>query len=142
MNDDFGGMLEDLGFSLFTEEENKEQNKQKEVKGMKINVGSGNSQWLNKNSDVENGTVLKIADGGEMVVSKFKNPDGSEKMNYNFLVELPSGEVKKATLNPSTLRNLASAYGDETSEWVGKEVEVEVGRTPAGAKALYLFPKK
>lgn len=73
--------------------------------------------------DVKTGDVIEIVDEGTFVPaseSRFGRPV------FQIRVRLPSGEEKIWTVNKTTLRELSRAYGDETKNWVGKKVGVEV----------------
>ena len=45
---------------------------------------------------------------------------------FQLTVRLPDGTEKVWNVNNTTLRALKEAYGDESKEWVGKKVRVEV----------------
>lgn len=93
--------------------------------------------------DVRGGDILTLADAGTKKASTtFANPDGSPKVAYEFRVILPDGKEKIATLNKTSLRNLANAWGTETNYWVGKHAIVQSMLTPQGKKAMVLTPKE
>jgi len=50
------------------------------------------------------------------------------RAHLEIAVKLPSGKQKIWTPNKTTLKNLAKVYGDETSEWTGRKVHVELAK--------------
>jgi len=76
-----------------------------------------------KPGDVKDGDVLEIVSEGAI------RPPSESKLGretFEVDVRLPSGEVKTWTVNKTTLKRLAEAYGDDTRGWVGRKVRVAV----------------
>lgn len=55
--------------------------------------------------------------------------DYEGKSNVTFEVEL-DGDVKKITLNPTSVQNLAEAWGWESSDWIGKSAKITFVEKP------------
>ncbi|MBI5573506.1 MAG: hypothetical protein HY919_03000 [Elusimicrobia bacterium] len=80
-------------------------------------------------ADIKNGDIIKILDGGNPETGKW-----GEQTCYR--IKTRNGE-KKIAFNPKTINVLIEAFGDETDNWVGKEVRVLLHKTLiAGEKAI------
>ena len=103
---------------------------------MKLSLGS----YL-KASEVKHYDLLIIADEGkEVISSKFKNGDGSDKINHEFTVILSDGSKKKLNFNMTSLRMVAEKFGSDTALWVDKTVRVNKAKTATGADMILLEP--
>jgi len=80
------------------------------------------SEWL-RPSDVREGDIVTIADEGRNRSAE-ETPFGREVFEIG--VKLPSGEVKLWTMNRTTQRRCAEAWGDETRNWIGKKVRIQL----------------
>jgi hypothetical protein len=67
-------------------------------------------------ADIKNGDLIKILDGGNIEQSQW----GEQK---NFKIKTRNGE-KKTPFNQATINVLIKEFGDETENWIGKEVVV------------------
>ena len=67
-------------------------------------------------ADLKNGDIVKILDSGNVEMGQF----GEQK---NFKIKTRNGE-KKLALNQATQNVLIEEFGDETENWVGKDVNV------------------
>lgn len=84
---------------------------------MKIELSS---KFVKAGVDIKNGDNIIIRTEGK----KEKNKWGNEA--YNFAVELPNGDTKQMRFNQSSLRWLCEKYGDETANWIDKEIPVMI----------------
>lgn len=85
-------------------------------------------------ADVKNGDTVKILDGG--TVEANNNYPGE---STNFKIKTKNGE-KKVGFNQKTTNILIEEFGDETEEWIGKEVKVLIHKTIiAGNKRNVLY---
>jgi len=86
---------------------------------------------------VTNGMIVEIVDEGEFLdetVSPFGRPI------FRITVRMPDGSLKVWTMNRTTRRNLREAWGDDTANWVGKKVRLEVQlRDVMGAMRKVIF---
>jgi len=73
--------------------------------------------------DVKDGDIVEIVSEGT-----FRPAEESRFGREDFLIDvkLPDGSTKTWTMNKTTLRNLMEAYGDETKNWVGRKVKINV----------------
>lgn len=106
---------------------------------MKFNKSSGvGGAWLDK-KEIKNGDQLKlvseakeeIGQNGPQVVAKARVRGGSS-------------EAKNVALNKPTVNALIEAFGDESTNWIGKVLTATVEKTVVGGKrgvALYLAPE-
>ena len=77
---------------------------------------SVSGEWCKAGIDIKEGDLITILNGGETVAGEF----GDRSV---FKVKVSSGE-KNLSFNQTSINNLISAYGDDTQNWVGKEVKV------------------
>ena len=72
---------------------------------------------------VKTGDILDILSEGKFLTAEettFKRPA------FQIEVKLPNGSQKTWTMNRTTCRRLASAYGDDSKDWIGRKVRVEL----------------
>lgn len=86
--------------------------------------------------------ILVILDAGNVVPNKFYNPDkkGSEKEQYVFKMRNAKGEEFNLGFNRRSRNYLAEAYGENTDNWVGKNVKVWIMEAPTGLYAILTAP--
>jgi hypothetical protein len=106
-----------------------------------------------KIDEVNNGDAIRIVDEGKSTTSPtFKYPEltqqgkphskaGQPKDEYHLPVELVDGSVKTLRLNNTSYRQLASAWGLDVANWVGKFAIVEKLRMPTGKYMISLTAK-
>lgn len=99
-----------------------------------INV---DGDWLDKSQDVEDGDTVVIADAGIQRDSRYTNEDGSAKKEYVFKVKVGDKELN-ARFNGKSRDALIDAFGDETKDWVGKEVTVRIKKDTIGGKKVII----
>ena len=93
-----------------------------------------------KLSSYKVGDRFLIDDAGtESLSKKFVNPDGSNKTNYNFSIQVGT-ELYTMSFNTTSMNNCAAAWGGETEGWVGKQVEVYLAKGKTGMMFLALQP--
>lgn len=74
-------------------------------------------------ADLKNGDIIKILDGG--TVESNQNFPGESK---NFKIKTRNGE-RKTGFNQKTINVLATEFGEETEEWINKDVNVIIWKT-------------
>lgn len=83
---------------------------------MNINDVYGNTEWL-RAADLQGKKVrVKISDWD---MTAFKQMDGTTR---NQIVLSFDGKEKKLGLNKTNSKMIASMYGDDTEQWIGKEI--------------------
>ena len=81
------------------------------------------TNFIKNDTDLAHKDIVTIAnEGGWEVSERFKKPDGTPTNSFKINLRLKNGEVKSATLNFSNLKLLGVGFGDESADWVGKEV--------------------
>lgn len=72
---------------------------------------------------VGNGDIVVLLDEGV-----FREPEetGLSRTVFQIRVGLPDQRRKTWTMNKTTRRNLAKAYGDDSANWVNKRVRIQV----------------
>ncbi len=76
---------------------------------------------------------------------EFREPEetGLDRTVFQISVTIPDGRSKIWTMNKTTRKNLAAAYGDDSANWVNKQVRIEVIRQNVGGtmkNVLYGYP--
>lgn len=87
-------------------------------------------------ADIKNGDIVKLLDSGNIEPGQY----GEQK---NFKIKTRNGE-KKLALNQKTINVLIEEFGDETENWVNKDVIVLLEKDViAGKKVIipYLITK-
>lgn len=79
----------------------------------KVSVGV----FAKKGEDYKDGDLITIANEGKKV-------EGTYGMQDVFLVKLTNGEEKNMTFNQTTLNNMIDAFGEDSLNWIGKQVKV------------------
>lgn len=88
---------------------------------MKINLN--NTKFLKKDEDIKHKDVVTISSEGAWVESRnFKRDDGTPASQFDISFKLSNSEERSTSLNGANVRLLGSAFGDETKDWIGKEV--------------------
>ncbi len=96
---------------------------------VKLNAGS-----FLKAKDIREGDLVKIlSEGGWQESTKFKNPDGTPQGQFVVTVKFKD-EDKSLKLNKMSRTNLIKAWGEETKEWVGKEVKLTLVKVMSGGE--------
>ena len=97
--------------------------------------------FIKAGRDVFGGEILTFMNEGELKESTmYKKPDGTPNIQLVIGVELPGWEIKKISVNKTSMKNLANAFGLDTKNWVGKTAKINVGYTPQGKKMIILEP--
>lgn len=101
-------------------------------------VPSGNNKWI-KAADVTNGETVKIISEADWQESTF---NGQTQNQYVGKV-LHKGEEKNFKFTMKSCQNLSQAFGDDSKEWVGKEITLQIKEMEVGGrdvKSIRAFP--
>lgn len=79
----------------------------------KISVGA----FLKKGDDYKDGDFLTIANEGEQIEGEFG-------MQNVFLMKTSKGKEGNVSFNQTSLNNIIDSYGDDSINWIGKEVKI------------------
>ena len=98
-----------------------------------------------KASEIESGTTAKIVSETNPQPSSFLNKDGSVK-NQDVAKVLFKGfsEPMNVSLNRTTINGLVDCMGEDSKDWMNKELNVETEKVRVAGKAvvaLYLIPE-
>lgn len=98
----------------------------------KKRVAVGN--FLKKGEDIKDGDIVEIANEGKQIEGKFGTQD-------IFLIKLKNGEEGNVALNTTSINNLIESFGEDSVNWVGKELKVMVIKQSIGGKlaSVYYF---
>ena len=96
-------------------------------------LGSGN--YL-KMEDVTTGDRITISAVGDWIESTmYKYDDGNPKVDF-ITKAMFKGEEKSIRINKTNRTTLQEAYGDDTAEWIGKEVILTKEKVMVGGKKM------
>ena len=106
---------------------------------MKIKI---QSQFVS-GEDVKQGDIVYLLDEGEYrkLPEQFRR-EGRENV-LTFQMKLPDGNIKFYTMNKTTQQNLIGVYGDDSKNWINKDLKVHlITQNVAGKmkKVIYLTP--
>ena len=96
--------------------------------------------WI-KGSELEGISTAKIVSETKAQPSSFTNKDGSVKEHNVCKIRFAGkDDVYNISLNKTTLNGLVDALGEDSKEWINKEltVETEKGRV-GGVTRIYIF---
>jgi hypothetical protein len=100
--------------------------------------------WV-KGSEVVSGMKCKLVAETTKMESRFKNDDGSTKMQDVSKVRFDSkDEAMNINLNRATIYGLIDAFGEESKDWCGPVLTAHTEKTTVAGKrvtALYLLPE-
>jgi hypothetical protein len=104
---------------------------------MKIDISE--HKFLDSKTDVLHKDIVKIESEGKWQESeRFKKEDGTPVNEFRIDLKIKSGEVRNTTLNWTNVKILVKAFGDETTDWVGKELRAWKTKSEK-AKAGFVF---
>lgn len=111
---------------------------------MKYTKQSGMSgAWVDK-MKLKNGMRAKIVSETTSQPSNFTNEDGTAKTQDVCKVRFEGlPDSYNVALNPATLNGLIDAFGEESKDWQGNYLTVEVEKTRVAGRAgysLFLIP--
>jgi len=81
----------------------------------KISIGN----FLRKGEDIKDGDKVEIASEGKQISGEYGLQD-------IFLIKLQDGNEGNVGFNQTSINNLIDAFGDDSINWIGKEVKVMV----------------
>lgn len=100
--------------------------------------------WLDK-STIRNKQKAKIVSETKPIPGNFKNDDGSIKNQDVAKVHFQGQqEAVNVNLNKPTIAGLIDAFGDDSVNWQGRVLTVELEKVRIGGRAvtaLYLLPE-
>ena len=102
---------------------------------MKINIDD--TRFL-KVDDIKHKDVVLVESEGVWQDSNFKDDDGNPQKEFRIHFKLGNGELRSTSLRNTNVRLLGKALGDETKDWVGKELRAWKTKSEK-AKAGYVF---
>lgn len=88
---------------------------------MKINIDD--TKFMKKDEDIKHKDVVTVASEGVWEESeRFKKDDGTPSKMFKIHFKLANGEDRSTTLNWTNVKLLVEAFGDDTVNWLNKEV--------------------
>lgn len=83
-------------------------------------------------ADLQNGDEIKILDSGQVEPGQFGE-------QHNFKIKTRNGD-KKLSFNQSSINVLVEEFGEDTENWIGKDVKVILKKgTYAGKKGIATY---
>ena len=89
-------------------------------------------------TDIQDGDIIKILNEGEERTNRFDQ----NKTDIVFLVLTPHEEQKFLRMNNTSKNNMIRLFGEETKNWVNKDVLVEIRKTRLGDAIVLVSPSK
>jgi len=81
-------------------------------------------------ADLKNGDIVRILDSGTIETGQY----GEQK---NFKIKTRNGE-KRLAFNQATINVLVGEFGDESEEWIGKDVNVILKKDVIAGKKVII----
>jgi len=94
----------------------------------KISLG----KFLEKGKDIKDGDVVEIANEGKQVEGNFGTQDV-------FSIKLKDGETGNISFNRTSINTLIDGYGEDSINWIGKEVKVMVVKQMVSNKLTNVY---
>ena len=82
--------------------------------------------------NIKSGDIVRLLTEGEW--KEIKSPDNKTKKVLQFEMSLPSKEIKTYTMNNTTIDNLSVAYGEDSKNWMNKDLRANVVKQMAFGK--------
>jgi hypothetical protein len=81
------------------------------------------TKYLNKETEIKHKDIITLENEGIWEESdNFKKPDGTPSNQFSILIRLSNGDVRGTILNWTNIKLLAKAFGEDSANWVGKEL--------------------
>lgn len=107
---------------------------------MKINIDD--TKFLNTTTDIKHKDVVTIDSEGKWQESqRFKKEDGTPQNEFRVNLKLANGDVRNTTLNWTNVKLLVQGLGDDSVDWIGKEVrawKTKSDRAKSGFTFIYV----
>lgn len=109
-----------------------------------VRMNFDGAKFLNKDKDIKHKDLVTIASEGGWEQSKnypFKEDGVTPNNQFNIKLRLANGEERQTTLTVENLKLLTEAFGEESSDWIDKEVRAwrtSSDRAKDGWKFLYV----
>jgi hypothetical protein len=105
---------------------------------MKFTKKESIGSFLKKGDDIKNGDTLIILDEGKKI-------EGEYGLQNVFTVKTVDGKEGNVTFNQTSINNLIDGYGDDSKEWINKDIKTEVIKQNVQGKLTnvyyFLHPK-
>ncbi len=88
-------------------------------------------EYAKKGEDIVNGDIVKILSSGDVVTGQYGE-------QYVFKVSTRNGE-KLVNFNQTTLNILHDEFGDESEEWINKEVIIRTKKDVVAGKKVEIY---
>lgn len=100
-------------------------------------------KWVDKSELFEKKiSKAKIVSETNPEASTFKNEDGTSQMQDVCKVQFQGyPEALKVSLNRATINALVDAFGEDSANWQGNVLAVEIDKLPGKKFPLYLIPE-
>lgn len=80
----------------------------------RVSIGS----FLKKGIDIKDGDIVEIANEGKQQESQYGG------MQDIFLIKTKEGKEGNVSFNQTSMNNMIDTYGEDSKNWIGKEVKV------------------
>lgn len=99
------------------------------------------SKFIQAGLDVQDKDWITILDEGKYMVF----PQFPDRENLVFKIELPNGDKKSLTMNATSQKDCILAWGDDSTNWIGKRCQIEIRIQQVFDKqkgVIYLHPQE
>lgn len=89
-----------------------------------------------KTENIKQGDLITILNEGEMVASaKYTYPNGEPRKD--FLIKVKHNDVEAdMRINATNKKVLVAAFGDETKDWVNKQIKLDTANIMVSGKTM------
>lgn len=89
-------------------------------------------EFAKKGEDIKEGDVVKLKGEGQWI-------DGQFGQQFVMPIETPAGEVKNVNFNQTTINILHDEFGEDTLDWIDREVIIRVKRDVVAGKKVDIY---
>jgi len=81
------------------------------------------TKYLKKDTEMKHKDIVVIENEGQWEESdNYKKADGTPSNQFSILLRLSNGDIRSTILNWTNIKLLSQAFGNDSANWVGKEV--------------------
>lgn len=89
-------------------------------------------EFAKKGEDIKSGDAVTIKNEGMWVTGQFGD-------QFTIKIETPKGDEKNVNFNQTTINILHDEFGDDTANWIGKEVIIRVKKDVVANKKVDIY---
>lgn len=82
------------------------------------------TQFVKAGVNIHSGDIVQLLDEGKW--DTMTGQDGQQKKVLKFEAKLANGEIKTYTMNNTTVKNLTWEWGDDSKNWMKKDLKAHI----------------